>query len=52
MIPFWVTIITSSFSDTSLHATTHPLRAVVLISMTPMPPRRIREYSRGSVRLP
>ena len=51
-MPLAVMSISSSASVTLLRATTLPLRSVVLMLMTPLPPRRVLRYSSTCVRLP
>ena len=51
-MPFSVTIIKSLDSSTNLMPTTLPLRSLVLMVITPIPPRFWRLYSLNSVRLP
>ena len=52
MMPLAVMNISSSASSTALRAMTLPFRSVVLMLMTPLPPRRWSLYSSMSVLLP
>src|SRR6266446_6937547 len=51
-LPLWVMIMTSDSSVTCRVATTEPLRSVVFILTTPLPPREVMRYSASGVRLP
>src|SRR4029077_2366742 len=50
--PLWVIIITSDSSVTCNVATTEPLRSVVFMLTTPLPPRDVIRYSASGVRFP